>query len=41
MDSNKQIEKVKSIVLESYGGYDKIKVSLLIINSNKLVYLLD
>lgn len=27
MDNKKQIEQVKSIVLESYGGYDKIQVS--------------
>jgi len=27
MDKVEQIEQVKSIVLEGYGGYDKIKVS--------------
>jgi len=29
MNNVKQIERVKSIVLEDYGGYDKIKVSII------------
>lgn len=27
MDKDEKIKQVKSIVLEGYGGYDKIKVS--------------
>lgn len=29
MNNVKEIEQVKSIVLEGYGGYDKIKVSII------------
>lgn len=29
MNDTKQTEQVKSIVLEGYGGYDKIKVSII------------
>lgn len=28
MNNDKQTEQVKCIVLEGYGGYDKIKVSI-------------
>lgn len=27
MDKDQKVKQVKSIVLEGYGGYDKIKVS--------------
>jgi len=30
MNNTEQIERVKSIMLEGYGGYDKIKVSIII-----------
>lgn len=38
MDNVVGVEQVKSVVLEGYGGYDKIKVSTTICNILVLFY---